>query len=331
MKRRQRCSDGTETIEKLAKQKTLWLALAVLGFGFSFISSSFGGISSGYGGLLYPLTESAGAADISDAEGSLPDSVDDDSLALNPPDKGLFYVVYRVVKGDTISEIATRFDVTTDSIVTFNGITNARTLSIGKYLKIPTLNGILYTAKKGDTVHALATSYGISEDRIRELNGLTGANGDAAIIDGRSLFLPDARLSSWALREISGDLFSWPIRGWITSWYGWRNDPFSGDRSFHTGIDIGANRGSPVRAAMEGVVSATGYSATSGNYVVLRHHSGYSTMYAHLDRIDVKAGRSVTQATTIGAIGSTGYSTGPHLHFTVSKNGRLLNPMTVLR
>ncbi|MDX9899099.1 MAG: M23 family metallopeptidase [Spirochaetia bacterium] len=321
MKRILRSSNGTETLERLVSLKTLSLSLAVLAFGFSFLSSSISGTA-------HPMTESAGAADFSDAGGSMPEgALVDQEPNPNPPDQGLFYVVYRVVKGDTISEIATRFDVTSDSIITFNGITNARTLSIGKYLKIPTLNGILYTAKKGDTVQALAASYSISEDRIKELNGI----GDAPMDEGRSLFLPDARLSSWTLREISGDLFSWPIRGWITSWYGWRNDPFSGDRSFHTGIDIGANRGSPVRAAMEGVVAATGYSAVSGNYVVVRHHSGYSTMYAHLDRIDVKAGRSVTQATTLGAVGSTGYSTGPHLHFTVSKNGRTVNPMTVLR
>jgi murein DD-endopeptidase MepM/ murein hydrolase activator NlpD len=267
-----------------------------------------------------------GAADLADAGGDIPDAGYDILEELPPPDQGLFYVVYRVVKGDTVSEIADRYGVTTDSIVTFNGITNARALSIGKYLKIPTLNGILYAAKKGDTAETLAASYEISADRIKELNGL----GDDPLEAGRNIFLPDARLSSWALREISGDLFSWPVRGWITSWYGWRNDPFSGARSFHSGLDIGARQGAPVRAAMEGTVSATGYSTTSGNYVVLRHHSGYTTLYAHLDRIDVKPGRKVTQSTVIGAVGSTGYSTGPHLHFTVSKYGRTMNPMTVL-
>jgi murein DD-endopeptidase MepM/ murein hydrolase activator NlpD len=243
-----------------------------------------------------------------------------------PPDEGLFYTVYRVVKGDTISEIADRFGITTDSIVTFNAITNARALSIGKYLKIPTLNGILYEVRKGDTAASLAASYKISEERIKDVNRL----GDDPVAIGRKLFLPDARLSSWVLREISGDLFSWPVRGWITSWYGWRDDPFTGTRIFHSGLDIGASKGTSIRAAMEGVVSATGYSTTSGNYIVLRHHSGYSTLYAHLDRIDVRPGRSVTQSTVIGTVGNTGYSTGPHLHFTVSKHGRTMNPMTVL-
>jgi murein DD-endopeptidase MepM/ murein hydrolase activator NlpD len=78
-------------------------------------------------------------------------------------------------------------------------------------------------------------------------------------------------------------------------------------------------------------VSAVGYSAVSGNYVILAHHSGYSTMYAHLSSIAVRTGQRVSTSTVIGAVGSTGYSTGPHLHFTVKKYGRLVNPMTLLR
>ena len=321
MKQARRTSDGLELLEKLSSLKVLAALVSVFAFGFSFIGS-------GTPGPEATPQESIGSVDPADTRGAMSaDGIEAGIELPPPPDQGLFYTVYRVVKGDTISEIASRYDITTDSIVTFNGITNARTLSIGKYLKIPTLNGILYSTKAGDTAPALAVTYGISQERIQELNNI----GEESLPAGRNLFLPDARLSSWALREISGDLFSWPVRGWITSWYGWRNDPFSGSRTFHTGIDIGAARGTSVRAAMEGVVASTGFSSTSGNYVVVRHHSGYSTLYAHLDGIDVKAGKSVTQSTVLGALGSTGYSTGPHLHFTVSKNGRTMNPMTVLR
>lgn len=316
-----------EPLERVASLRVLSLSVAVFAFGFAFVSS-------GFPVAYVEPAESVGAADLADATGAAgiagdqsPDSVDAIIDEAPPPDDGLFYVAYRVVKGDTISEIAARYGVSTDSVVTFNDITNARTLSIGRYLRIPTLNGIIYDAKAGDTADALAASYGISSERIKDLNGV----GDDPLEAGKPLFLPDARLSSWTLREISGDLFTWPLRGWITSWYGWRDDPFSGARSFHTGVDIGANRGASVRAAMEGTVSATGYSTVSGNYVVIRHHSGYTSLYAHLDRIDVKPGKYVTTSTVIGAVGSTGYSTGPHLHFTVSKNGRTLNPMSVLR
>jgi len=233
MKQGRKNSDGMEILERVAQFRVLGILVGVLAFGFSVTASTVDRAEP-------PLPESVGAADLTDINGAGAEYLQESEPELvPPPDQGLFYVVYRVVKGDTISEIASRYDITTDSIVTFNNITNARTLSIGKYLKIPTLNGILYAAKKGDTALSLAASYEISSDRIKELNGI----GDEQLQAGRNLFLPDARLSSWALREISGDLFKWPLHGWITSWYGWRKDPFSGDRSFHTGIDIGANRG----------------------------------------------------------------------------------------
>ena len=279
---------------------------------------------------VQPASDSLGAADPADFV--VPDPPDGVAIDLAfdepaPTDDGLFYTVYRVVKGDTISHIAERYGVTSDAIITFNDVTNARAISIGRYLKIPNMNGILYETRKNDTLESIATVYNVSPERTAELNGLSQGSIEA----GRRLFLPDARLSNIALREINGDLFAWPIRGWITSWYGWRNDPFTGLRSFHTGIDIGASQGISIRAAMEGSVSAVGYSAVSGNYVVLAHHSGYSTMYAHLSSIAVRTGQRVSTSTVVGAVGSTGYSTGPHLHFTVKKYGRLVNPMTLLR
>jgi murein DD-endopeptidase MepM/ murein hydrolase activator NlpD len=312
-----------EALVRYASARVFLLVTMVWVFGFGFAGSVQNGVAA-------QLSDSLGAADPADfVVADLPDGVVMD-IAIDepaPPDDGLFYTVYRVVKGDTISHIAERYGVTSDAIITFNDVTNARTLSIGRYLKIPNMNGILYETRKSDTLDSIAAVYKISPDRIAELNGISGGSIEA----GRRLFLPDARLSNIALREINGDLFAWPIRGWITSWFGWRNDPFTGLRSFHTGIDIGASQGTSIRAAMEGSVSAIGYSAVSGNYVVLAHHSGYSTMYAHLSSVAVRTGQRVSTSTVIGAVGSTGYSTGPHLHFTVQKHGRLVNPMTLLR
>lgn len=271
---------------------------------------------------------SVGAADmrvlaLENREGEPADGL----VAETPPrDEGLWYQVYVVKKGDIPGQIAEAFGVTVDTLISFNDIRNTRAIRIGSFLKIPNMNGILHEVAPGDTLDSIAAKYSISPDRVAEVNRL-----DSGILrEGRKLFLPDARLSSFTLREINGDLFKWPIRGWITSWYGWRDDPFSGTRTFHTGIDIGAPHGAPVRAAMEGRVSVTGYNAVSGNYVILSHHSGYSSMYAHLDRIDVRKGQSVSIGTRIGTVGTTGYSTGSHLHFTVLKNGRTVNPMLVL-
>jgi len=241
-------------------------------------------------------------------------------------DRGLYYSAYQVARGDTLSDIADSFNVTLDTVVSFNGIRNARSLQPGTLLKIPSMSGILYTARQGDAVAAVATANGISADRVLEVNGLSSG----ALEPGSRIFLPDAKLASFTLREISGDLFGWPARGWISSWYGWRSDPFTGARSFHNGVDIGVDSGTPVLAAMEGSVSETGYNSSYGNYVVLYHHAGWMSLYGHLQSISVKEGQRVASGQRIAYSGNTGYSTGPHLHFSVFKNGRTVNPYNVL-
>lgn len=241
-------------------------------------------------------------------------------------DRGLCFTAYMVQRGDTLSGIADDFNVSLDTVVSFNGVKNARTLQPGKILKIPSMSGILYAAKAGDSATAVAAAHGISADRIIETNGLMSD----ALAPGRSIFLPDAKLASFTLREISGDLFAWPARGWISSWYGWRSDPFTGARVFHNGVDIGVDMGTPVLAAMDGVVAETGYSSGFGNYVVLSHHAGWQSLYGHLRTISVKDGQRVATGQRIAYSGNTGYSTGPHLHFSVFKNGRTVNPFNVL-
>ncbi|HTX73800.1 MAG TPA: M23 family metallopeptidase, partial [Rectinemataceae bacterium] len=196
----------------------------------------------------------------------------------------------------------------------------------GQKLKIPSMAGILYTAKQGDTAETVAAANKISADRIIEVNRLM----QETLEPGTTYFLPDARLASFKLREISGDLFRWPARGWITSYYGWRSDPFTGTRSFHNGLDIGVDVGTPVLAAMDGVVAETGYSSISGNYILVAHHAGWSSFYCHLSKILVKDGERVGLGERIALSGNTGYTTGPHLHFSVFKNGRSVNPYNVL-
>lgn len=242
-------------------------------------------------------------------------------------DQGLFYSVYRIEKGDMLSSIAEDNDVSLDTLVSFNEVQNSRALPIGTLLKIPNMSGILYSAKKGDTPETIAKEYSISNDRIIEVNSLKTEE----LAEGKSLFLPDARLASFKLREINGDLFRWPVSGgYMTSWYGWRKDPFGGSRQFHNGLDIGSPMGTPVYAAMEGSVLTTGYSLTFGNYIILSHHSGYQTLYGHLSKIMVSGGSYVNRGQRIGSVGNTGNTTGPHLHFTVIKYGRTLNPAYLL-
>jgi murein DD-endopeptidase MepM/ murein hydrolase activator NlpD len=239
----------------------------------------------------------------------------------------LLYSAYTVSQGDTIGEIARNFGLNVDTLISLNSIKNARLLRIGQVLRIPNQDGILYTVQKGDNLADIAEKYRIDAGAVQTVNELFSEQVNA----GSNLFIPGARLEWTDLQEINGDLFIWPVRGYITSRYGYRPNPFNErERQFHTGLDIGSPMGTAIRAAMAGRVSAVGYNDVSGNYVVITHHSGYRTLYAHMSTIGVKAGVYVKTGERIGAVGSTGRSTGPHLHFTVYKNGVTMNPLTLM-
>ena len=136
----------------------------------------------------------------------------------------LFYTVYVVKAGDMVGFIAEQFGVSQDAIISLNKLKNTRTLQIGQLLKIPSINGILYTTKKGDTPSSIADKYRISLERIAIVNSLP----DNEVPEGTVLFLPDAKLDWITVQEINGDLFKKPLRGryYISSRYGWRNNPF---------------------------------------------------------------------------------------------------------
>jgi len=233
---------------------------------------------------------------------------------------------YRVKPGDTLLGIAKKFNLSMDAIIALNGIRSARTLRSGSILKIPNMDGIPYTVKKGDSLFKISKTWGIPLEAILDANDLTSD----VISPGTQLFLPGARLSSVEVKRVIGNLFVYPLKGRLTSPFGWRNDPFTGVRRFHAAIDIAQDIGSPVAASMDGRVSATGYNSVYGNYIILSHEGGYQTMYAHLSRILVRKGDRVVQKQPIGAVGNTGYSTGPHLHFAIFKNGRAINPLELL-
>ena len=241
------------------------------------------------------------------------------------------YQTYRVKSGDMIGFIEDAFDVPQDTIISVNNIKQSRLIQPGQYLKIPSMPGIIYTVKKnGETPDTIAEKYKVNADKIASVNYL---NTDSELKAGTSLFVPEAELD-WATRqEINGDLFKKPLhaRYWLSSNYGWRNSPFNaGARTFHGGLDMAVASGTPIYAALDGTVTAVGYNATYGNYVIITHHSGYKTLYGHMKSTACRKGNFVYTNTVIGYVGSTGMSTGPHLHFTVYKNGKTINPMVVL-
>ncbi|MCK9170205.1 MAG: M23 family metallopeptidase [Treponema sp.] len=284
----------------------------------------------GIGGL-----ETTGVPEFSDSLLGKADNELDAAADVLSKDAGkvssLYYQTYRVRQGDMIGIIADEYGVTQDTIISVNSIRQSRLLQVGQYLKIPSMPGILYTVKNdGETPETIAEKYEISADKCAKVNSV---KKDAPLDAGVTIFVPDAQLDWVTRQEINGDLFIKPvkIRYWLSSPYGWRQSPFTGQRSFHTGIDMACPIGTNVYAALSGKVSSTGYSATYGNYIIISHHSGYKTLYGHLSAILVVPGQNVDTNTRIGRVGNTGLSTGPHLHFTVFKAGKTVNPLTLLK
>jgi murein DD-endopeptidase MepM/ murein hydrolase activator NlpD len=239
----------------------------------------------------------------------------------------LLYRAYTIQKGDIIGDLAAGFGLNQDTLISANNIKSTRLIQIGQVLRVPNQDGIFYTVKNGDTLGTIAERYGSDPKAIEIANELFSDR----IRPRTVLFIPGARLDRLNLQEINGDLFMWPVPGYITSPYGYRKSPFTGVRQFHSGLDIGSPEGTPIRAAMSGRVSAVGWDDTFGNYAAISHHSGYRTFYGHMSVIRVKSGAYVGAGERIGDVGSTGLSTGPHLHFTVYKNGITVNPRTLMK
>lgn len=124
---------------------------------------------------------------------------------------------------------------------------------------------------------------------------------------------------------------AWPVRGWVTSGFGYRDSPTSGGRRLHAGIDIAAPRGTPIIAAADGHVVFSGYHSAYGNLLVLDHGYGLVTRYAHTSRLLAKVGDHVQRGQLVALVGNTGRSTGPHLHFEVYQDGVAVNPRKFLQ
>ena len=280
----------------------------------------------GQGGAEYktiPVTEEM-IDEMAEGQGDVQSAVLDEAYSLS-------YFSYRIKPGDMIGKIAEQFDITQDTIISVNNVKNSRGIRPNDYLKIPTMPGILYTTKKdGENIDSIVEYFAgkkieVNAAKCAVVNRMLS---DAYLSAGTTVFVPDAVLD-WATRqEINGDLFRKPIhaRWYKSSSFGWRASPFTGKRSYHSGVDMACPTGTSIFAALPGRVTATGYNSTYGNYVIVTHQGGYKTLYGHMSAITCVKGAYVTQDTRIGKVGSTGMSTGPHLHFTVFKNNKQVNP-----
>jgi len=235
---------------------------------------------------------------------------------------------YTVRAGDTISGIARIFGLSMGTLLSANSIENARRLQAGKIIKIPDQDGIFYRVKKGDSFANIARKYHVPMQKILDKNNLS----DTVLKENDVIFLPSVTMDPLQMRLRLGELFLHPLaRGRLSSGFGYRPDPFTGVRTFHYGLDLVAAKGSPIIAASEGKVAYVGSDPGGyGNYLILWHNKEFQTLYGHMLRVLVRAGTVVKMGEKIGLVGNTGKSTGAHLHFSIIRNGKFVDPSQYL-
>jgi len=231
-------------------------------------------------------------------------------------------ITHVVAPGESLWLIAQTYGVSTRTVAASSGLVNPNRINPGQKLVFPSVDGILHKVGTGESLSGIADRYQVDVEAIVEANGL--ANPDRVEV-GRTLIVPGARLPELTTASNAGsESFMWPLRGTITSFYG----PRWG--RFHTGIDIAAPYGTSVKASRSGRVVRASWLGAYGYSLIIDHGSGVTTLYAHLSEFLVSKGEWVTRGQVIGRVGSSGNSTGPHLHFEVRVGGAHMNPLSFL-
>jgi murein DD-endopeptidase MepM/ murein hydrolase activator NlpD len=272
---------------------------------------------------------------------------DEDSLEIPVPTRSE-NVDYFVQAGDTLSGIAEKFDLTVNTILWANNLTWNSTIKPGAKLVILPSSGVDYEIKKGDNLNSVAKKYQADLDKILAYNELSSVSDIRA---GDLIFIPEGIkptqvVSSYKAPTVANkpknnpaDVFSnevvppasdlsantkllWPVLSHrITQYFSWR----------HTGLDVGDKVGNPIYASEDGKIERSGWSTGYGYNVIINHGNGLETLYGHASKLLVKTGDTVSRGQVIALIGSTGWSTGPHLHMEVRVNGVRKNPISYIK
>jgi LysM repeat protein len=227
-------------------------------------------------------------------------------------------ITYTVEQGDTLSTIAEKFNISLNTLLWANKLTARSIIKPGDNLTILPVNGVLHKVKNGETVIGIALTYDAKEEDIIDFNNL---DEDGFIITGQILIIPGGK-------QPSPPQYKAPKNGKSSSQYasikGYFIIPASGrfTQGLHSynAVDIGNSCGTPVYAAASGsvlVAKASGWNKGYGKYIQIQHPNGTSTLYAHLEQVNVSPGQEVGQREVIGLMGTTGRSSGCHLHFEV--------------
>ncbi len=249
-------------------------------------------------------------------------------------------VEHKIEDGETLSSIAKKYSISTDTIRWENDLTND-TIKPGDTLKILPVSGVSYTVKSGDTLQSVAKKYSANEQAIVDFP-FNDIPDDFSLRTGQLLIIPDGSPpevkapvqrrqpqyiaqgpASAGFSAPGGAIFIWPTQGSITQNFAW----------YHPGVDL-ANRSAPaVTAADGGTIVVAGWpdGYGYGNRVVIDHGNGYRSLYAHLSNIYVSVGQTVSRGQVVGQMGTTGRSTGIHLHLEIHYRGVAINPLAILK
>lgn len=233
---------------------------------------------------------------------------------------------HTVAEGETLTAIAARYRSDPETLEGLNPGLSAEGLRPGQKIKVLNGRGALYILRPGETLAIVSKRFSVAEAKLLAANGLLSADQTKP---GQQIILPNIkprrRDDELASRGLGPLYFIWPTRGWLTSRFGMRWG------RMHEGVDIATTWGHQVVAAAPGRVEFAGWYAGYGRLVILDHGRGIRTRYGHNSRLLVRPGQWVERGDVIALSGSSGSSTGPHLHFEVRQQGRPMNPLSLLR
>ncbi|MDD3927537.1 MAG: M23 family metallopeptidase [bacterium] len=245
---------------------------------------------------------------------------------------------YVVRKGDTLRKIADAHGLQLTTLQWANDIVNPDIIKLDQILSLPPVDGVIHDVEEGQTLDAVADLYKIPLEALLEAN--PDIDDHDGLVPGTRLIVPGGRLQAAPPEEkhVSKPSSAKPQRflrpvasGRITSRFGIRVHPVSRSKRMHAGLDIAVRTGTPVKACRAGKVILARKAGGYGNLVILDHGNGLTTRYGHNSVLLVKPGQKVARGQVIAKSGSTGVSTGPHLHFEVRKSGRAVNPTPYLK
>lgn len=252
-------------------------------------------------------------------------------------------IEYEVQSGETVSQIAQKFNIDTDTIKWANDLSSVNSVKPGQKLKILPVSGVAHTVKSGDTLEAVAKKYSVDSQGIIQFP-FNDIPDDFKLTPGQVIIIPDGvppetkapskpkiqpqylgkGPSSPSFSAPGGGSFVWPtVSQGISTYFAW----------WHPGIDLPNRSAPPVVSSDGGTIVVAGWpdSYGYGNRVVVDHGNGYQTLYAHLSNVYVSNGQKVSRGQAIGQMGSTGRSTGTHLHFEIRYKGIAVNPLAILK